>query len=397
VNKTQITKHRQICDHIRDGIASGKYTVGGQVPTEAELSRLFSACRQTVTQAMRELVQQGLLTRQRGVGTFVSRQLPKAGKAWGLLLPESYAGIFPVISSHIVKAAKAKGYSILLDSALAASADAPQLEEAPSSADATRTMRTQRIDAICREYVARGVAGMFFLPLMVPNDETSINRRVVETFDRASISIVLIDRDIYDYPRRSRFDLVGVANRRGSQVVVEHLIGLGCRRIEYISYEGSASTASARIAGYQDALRDAGIAPDPKCIHHINVLDLDEIRQIVRTGSMDAFACVDDYVAAYVMRHLAALGIRVPNDIAVVGFDDVDYARLVGPPLTTMRQPCARIGEAAAQLMYERLTDPNLPTREISFECELIVRESCGANLRSRKPVTSDSTSTLVG
>jgi len=87
----------------------------------------------------------------------------------------------------------------------------------------------------------------------------------------------------------------------------------------------------------------------------------------------------NDMTAAALLQTLAELDVSVPDDAAVVGFDDVKYSRLLGPPLTTIRQPCEAIGQAALQVMFDRIREPNLPARTVLLETTLVVRRSCGA------------------
>lgn len=378
------SKHQRISDYIRDAISSGKYTPGQQVPTEPEIGALFDACRQTVSQALRELVNEGLLTRRRGAGTFVCRRPAISGTTLGLLWPEVPGGIFAPICAELARTVRSAGFRLLLEGVLPLRrrGDAHVLPATPFESD--DEARVCQIEALCREYVAHGIAGVFFPPFILPADADTVNMCVVEAFEGAGIPVILLDRDVCDYPGRSRFDLVGVANRRCSQVLTEHLLRLGHRRIEYISQRGQASTVTARVAGYQDALRNHGIVPDPSWVHAIDAREFDAVRGLLKNNRAEAFVCVNDHVAAHLMRHLLALGVRIPDDVAMVGFDDIEFATLVPVPLTTMRQPCERIGEAAAKLMLERLADPSLPAREISFDCELVVRQSCGANRQER-------------
>ena len=79
------------------------------------------------------------------------------------------------------------------------------------------------------------------------------------------------------------------------------------------------------------------------------------------------------------MQSLLVLGHRIPQEIRVVGNDDVDYAGLLPVPLTTMRQPCREIGMAAMAAMLERLSRPDMPVRDVLLECALVIRDSCGA------------------
>ena len=86
--------------------------------------------------------------------------------------------------------------------------------------------------------------------------------------------------------------------------------------------------------------------------------------------------CENDVLAAHLMKTLEELGVRIPDDVSVVGYDDVRYAHLLRVPLTTVSQPCEQIGRAAAQLMLERIAHPDLPARETLVTPSLAIRES---------------------
>ncbi|MEJ7617652.1 MAG: LacI family DNA-binding transcriptional regulator [Pyrinomonadaceae bacterium] len=93
----------------------------------------------------------------------------------------------------------------------------------------------------------------------------------------------------------------------------------------------------------------------------------------------DAFVCANDRVAGNLMHTLLAERRRIPQDVRLVGIDDVNYAALLPVPLTTVRQPCRDIGETALRVMLERLDRPQMSARDVLLDCELVIRESCGA------------------
>jgi DNA-binding LacI/PurR family transcriptional regulator len=112
-----------------------------------------------------------------------------------------------------------------------------------------------------------------------------------------------------------------------------------------------------------------------------DLTDLDTVQRWLKTVRPEGVLCATDYTAGLLMHALAKLGIAVPQEIRLVGFDDVRYASILPVPLTTLRQPCLEIGIAAMKAMLARLEDPSMVPRTISLDCELIVRVSCGANL----------------
>jgi DNA-binding LacI/PurR family transcriptional regulator len=99
----------------------------------------------------------------------------------------------------------------------------------------------------------------------------------------------------------------------------------------------------------------------------------------------DGLVCANDRTAGQVMQVLLALGHRIPQDFRIVGIDDVEYASLLPVPLTTVRQPCREIGEAAMAAMLERVERPAMLPRDILVACRLVIRESCGAKAERRR------------
>jgi len=182
--------------------------------------------------------------------------------------------------------------------------------------------------------------------------------------------VVLLDRRP---DPETRCDLAGIDNHRAGFIATKHLRKLGAMRVGFLAYQDQASTVRLRIAGYRDAI-DRTQAPN------VFLLPSDEHMTIpIAAMSCDAFVCANDRVAGRLMHALIAQRYRIPHDVRIVGIDDVNYASLLPVPLTTVHQPCREIGEAALRLMLERLERPKMPAREVLVDCELVVRDSCGA------------------
>jgi DNA-binding LacI/PurR family transcriptional regulator len=131
---------------------------------------------------------------------------------------------------------------------------------------------------------------------------------------------------------------------------------LGCKKIGFLGYHGAASTIAARVAGSHNALAAHGLQPpmDPGM-----QVDFDKQQSISWSGqprlnSMEAFLCVNDRIAGQLMHVFLARHVRIPEDIRLVGIDDVSYANLSPVPLTTIRQPTREIGEAALRTILDR-------------------------------------------
>jgi GntR family transcriptional regulator of arabinose operon len=160
--------------------------------------------------------------------------------------------------------------------------------------------------------------------------------------------------------------------------VTEHLLKLGCQRIAFVAYAHSASTVEARISGYREALFLGGAPFEPSLVQRLVSDHTAELGRIVDRWKPEAIVCANDRTAGQVMHSLIELNYQVPRDVRIVGIDDVQYAKLLPVPLTTVHQPCREIGVAAVAAMLERIASPDMPTRDILLDCRLVVRSSCG-------------------
>lgn len=355
-------KHKQIFKELHRAIKSGQYTDGQRLPSESDLVEQFGASRPTVARALRDLEYQGLVERRAGSGTYVRSADQTRALVFGLLIPGlGDTEIFEPICMGMAAARPPGHYSLLWGNST-------------SSPEAQETQAEQ----LCEHYIAKKVSGVFFAPLELTPHMEEVNFRISAALDRAGIPVILLDRDLYAYPRRSHYDVIGIDNRRAGHMVTEHLLQRGCRRIVFIVRPQSAWTVEARIAGYREALSSAGIAPETCFVQRVDPSDRDLISQLLKECHPDGFICANDYTAAHLMTSLEALGVNIPGDVRIAGFDDVKYASLLRVPLTTLHQPCLEMGAAAVSAMLERTAHPDIPARDILLDFKLIVRQSCG-------------------
>jgi DNA-binding LacI/PurR family transcriptional regulator len=362
-------KYRQVFDTLRQEILTGKYQPGQRLPSEAELVKRFGASRITVGRAVRELQQRLLVDRKAGSGTFVRDRSSGQGLSFGLLIPDfGRTEIFEPICHGMADAPQASNHVLIWG-------------QGTGMAVAGEVSRQTRALQLCQQYVSRKVAGVFFAPLERLSPEDDTNARIMAAFDQAGIPVVLIDRDHLPYPQRSRHDLVGIDNRRAGFRITAHLLGLGAKRIAFVSYPHSPSTIGERLAGYREALLVHGVLPEAELVRELEADSVQAATEVAKSLEVDAIVCGNDRTAGRLMQGLAACGKRVPVDVRLAGIDDVGYATLLPVPLTTMHQPCREIGMAAMTAMLERTARPDMPVRDILLECPLVVRDSCGANL----------------
>jgi len=358
-------KYLRVYSALRRDIESGRWKEGEQLPSELELVRTFGVSRITVTRAVRDLFHHGLVERLAGSGTFIKRGHPGAHHSFGLLIPElGDTEIFEPICQGMMASPHSRDCALVWGGA--------------GSQDATKEARAINL---CRQFVGRSVSGVFFAPLEHIDSKDAVNRRILQMLDDARIPVVLLDRPAAPFPQTGRHDLVGIDNRRAGYVLTQHLIRRGCRRVGFVGPPHAAATVAARAAGYREALFVHGLDMTATWAQPLDPDDVAGVKQMLTSMRPDALVCHNDRTAGRLMHTLRLLDYRVPDDIRLVGVDDVDYARLLPVPLTTLRQPTRQIGDAALTLMLERIRRRTLPPRELRLDCELIVRESCGAKL----------------
>jgi GntR family transcriptional regulator, arabinose operon transcriptional repressor len=365
----QLPKYQQILESLKNDILCGRYQPGQKLPSEAALVKRFGTSRITVGRSLRELRQAGLIQSHAGSGSYVAPPgSGDQGLLFGLLIPNlGDTQIFGAICQAMSEAPQARKNALLWGNIVAD----------PGTKD-------EQAWQLCQQYIAKEVAGVFFAPLERFPGSDQTNQRIISALERARIPVVLLDRCVLPYPKRSAHDLIAIDHRRAGYMITEHLLSLGRRRIAFVAYSNSASTVAARIDGYMHALFVFGAPVELDLVKHLNSDVEIEVRQVMETLRPEAIVCANDRIAGNVMDSLLRLNYRIPEDIRIVGIDDVEYANLLPFPLTTVHQPCREIGVAAMAAMLERVTNPDMPVRDILLDCKLVIRDSCGANMLSR-------------
>jgi GntR family transcriptional regulator, arabinose operon transcriptional repressor len=362
----QPPKYRQVHEALLRQIVSGRVPPGGRLPSEADLVQQFGASRITVARALRELQLAGLIERRAGSGSFVCHRgsAPTQPLSFGVLIPDfGEVEIFTAVARGLMDPSGAALHGLVWG-AIAGGGESQEIEARQ----------------LCAQYVARRVDGVFFAPLEHAPARLAVNRHVAQTLADARIPLVLLDRSIEPYPTRGHHDLIALDNRRAGALVTSHLLAQGCRRAIFLGLPGAASSVDARAAGFRDAVLQAGLDPTVSQVWREDPADRDRIASLIASVRPDAFVCASDRTAAILMHTLLAHGVRIPDDLRMVGIDDVSYAGLLPVPLTTLRQPCREIGAAAVAALRERVARPDLPPRDILLHGTLVVRESCGAS-----------------
>src|SRR6185295_5022951 len=196
-------KHRDISRQLRTDIAAGRYAAGGRLPSEPQLVKQFGVSRPTVARALLDLQSEGLIERRVGSGTYVKAGAPTQAaastKQLGLLIPGlDTTEIFQLICGELASLARVHEYSLLWGGSTHPRHDT----------DAS----LEHAEVLCKQFIARKISGVFFAPAELTPGQEQANRRLAESLREAGIAVVLLDRDLTDFPKRSDFGLVCLDN-----------------------------------------------------------------------------------------------------------------------------------------------------------------------------------------
>jgi LacI family transcriptional regulator len=362
-----MAKFTKVFEALERAILEGKFAHGKRLPSESELCQRFKVSRPTAARALRELQQMGVITRKAGSGSYLTpphATKPATARTLGLFVPGlGNTEILSPICNEITRYAQAQGCSVRWGDAST---------PINSSEDALR---------LCQQYIENPVDGIFFAPIESIAGRDVWNRKIADAFAQKGIPMVLLDRDLGEFPSQSEFDMVGIDNVVAGIMLTRHLLEQGRKRICFTARPHYPSTTNLRLLGCREGLRLYGPRPKVKyrLAHYGHPTDAQFVSRMLEASTPDAIICSNDQTAALLIRTLTQLHYSVPGQIAVAGFDDVEYASLLTPALTTMRQPCSEIARTAVRTLLERINNPQLPPRHIQHCAELVVRQSCGS------------------
>lgn len=253
--------------------------------------------------------------------------------------------------------------------------------------------------------LARGVANLveadgYTLLLANSDEDIGHERRAVEAFRTrladgliiAPVSgtealhlrserrpLVLVDRAI----RGLAVDTVTVTNLRGAATATRHLLSLGHRRIGVVTDSPEIHSTAQRLRGYRRALRDAGVEVDSNLIAYGASSQEGgyeaALRLLTRPDRPHALFTTNNFMTVGTVRALHQLGLKMPDDVALVAFDELEWMTLIEPNITVVTQPVVEIGERAGELLLRRLAGDDAPSQHVRLKTELVVRASCGA------------------
>ena len=256
----------------------------------------------------------------------------------------------------------------------------------PDAIPVTAAMSDAEVRERVRAAKGAGCGGAFLLPSRCSDEEMRTDERLLAACAAEELPVVLLERNLRGHNRDLTHDLVAVDDLDGATRSTRHLLDLGRARIALVVASPS-SSHNDRVAGYLFALHTAGldgrkrpVELKPTVLYQSHDLPTREayakLADQVRKMRLDGVVCYQDYTAMGLIIELLARGLKVPDDVAVVGSDDLPIGNLFTIGITTYAYPSEGIAEQAVRLMRERLKDPTRRPLKVVVPGQLIVRES---------------------
>ncbi|HVF40934.1 MAG TPA: GntR family transcriptional regulator [Gemmatimonadaceae bacterium] len=361
--------YQQVALDIRRKILSGEMPVGSQLQPHRELAVSYDVSLITINKALSGLVSEGILHSRVGRGTFVASRPadPESStptSVLGFVLRDLSSPFFSLVAHAAQQRADELGYGVLFSSS---------------------SNRIDREDEQIRRFCDLGVSGLIIASM---SRTYRISESIQTLHDRGFPYVMVSYTDGADVP------FVGMDLDSGGYLATQHMLAMGRQRIGYVGDKFGSIMCELRGRGYKRALEQAGLLEANQTFqfeypfegewndYRSGYAVAEQVANLpVKPDGMFVF---NDLGALGFQDGLLDRGIRVPEDIAVVGLDDIELAGRARIPLTTVRQPVDRIGAIAVDTILARLRGETPPIRQI-LPPELIVRRSSGAAIADQE------------
>ncbi len=272
----------------------------------------------------------------------------------GVVVPEITHSFFPEAIRGIEEVTYRLGYHLIL---------MHSAEDARREEDAIRTLEAKRVDGI-----------------LISMAQTVEDYRLYKQIVRQGIQVVFFDRCVSGLGA----SCVSIDDEESARRITEHLVGHGYRRIAHLRGPSRVSIGAARLQGFRKALKQNSMSVADELIVESGFHESGGYEAMRRLLDLPperrprAVVAINDPAAFGAMKAIAERGLRVPEDIARVGFSDDIRSELMPTPLTTIRQPAYDVGRRAAQQLFAEIERTSNPVDQITVKAELVIRRSCG-------------------
>ena len=311
----------------------------------ATVSKILNAKDQDISEATRKNVLD-IVEREGYIPNGIAKSLRiKNTKTIGIIMPDVMNLFFSELARGVEDAAEKKGYSVIL-----CNSDNKESKE-------------EKYIQILQEKMVDGI--------ILTASENSVKR----SLRRRKIPMVLLDRDISTDEKVGR---ITVDNEEGTYNATKLLIEKGCKNIGFISSNKTTKSSGQRLRGYENAILESKINLDKDKIFLQNYTIETGYKgtvSLLEKTNIDGICCGNDLIAIGAIKALKERGIKIPQDVKVIGFDDISISKYMDPPLTTIRQPIYEMGEEAVGMLIDVINNKEMEMSKV-LKTELIVRET---------------------
>lgn len=363
--------YEKITHYLRDKIEKKELRPGDRLPTEMELAEKFGVSRITSKRALEELRAEGLIYRVRGKGSFVTEPRIEESPADDASESMDYSKVIVMMIPFSLS--NGGVMNIILGASGVAEEKGYILDIKYSKNDLEEERK------LLESLYERGVGGIIFYPIA-----DGRNLEVMNMLSMNNYPVVSIDRYFESLP----ISCVVSDNMRGEYEATKYLLELGHRNIAFITAARleDATSVRNRYFGYCRALKEYGLEVRPELVKNGGLYEQEQeiLAKMLENGAT-AICCVNDYVAVSVLKHLRDMGVKVPEQVSVIGYDNLDFCELAYVPLASVEQDLVQIGERAARYIVDCIESGSYEYRREIVPVKLVPRKSCRRLCRPEK------------
>lgn len=360
--KKPVPLYLQIAEDISTKIVAGNLKVDDQLGSQQDLSREYRVSLMTVKKALSHLAHQGWVYGRVGKGSYVARQSlvrpTVVNSSIAIVLENLRSPFFSMVVQAVEDAAYRCGYNVLLSNS---------------------SGQTEKEERQIRHFREIGVSGLIIASLRHVYHATP----TIQMLHREEFPFVMVS-----YMDDLEIPFVGTDHEEGACMATQHLLGLGYKRIGYLNAERGNLVGELRKKGFVRAMRLGGCAVESRFLFRMQVHGVRDYyqggyeigRRFVKSPGQrpEALFVYNDSAALGFQKAVLEGGLRIPGDIALVGFDNIEQGEYAAVPLTTIQQPTARIGAKAVDVLIRTIERREVQCRTVLMP-ELVIRNSCGS------------------
>lgn len=349
----KIPKYQDVKNYIKAKVKTGEYQPGEKIPNESELSALLDVSSITIKKAMTELVNEGVIYRIKGKGSYI-REHQSASEPSSKKLVVFLLSCYDITDSScmkiimgIQKYLSPAGYSLIVEN---------------PGEDSEKEIE------IIKRHLSNNVAGFI---IFSANPEKNVGNYMY--LRKTNTHFVLMDRSAEYFPS----NLVACNNLDGAFMAVEYLIGLKHRNIGFVADKFFyLSSEKERFQGYCDAMKLSSLEVRDSMCFIDSVIDYERMVDAIKKREITALFVVNDVRAIELVNGLIDRKIDIPRDVSIMGFDDYEASKLARVPLSTIKQHFAEEGYYAAKLLLDSIRGSSMQYNKILIGTQVVIRSS---------------------